>query len=60
MLFFVSSAFFNSFFVFTLKIENARLKLALTIPTGVPITVPNDAIEIPAVVTDKTINDLSK
>ena len=60
MLFFVSSAFFNSFFVFTLKIENTRLKLALTIPPGVPITVPNDAIEIPAVVTDKTINDLSK
>ena len=35
------------------KIENAKLKLDLTIPTGAPITVANDA-------TDKAINDLSK
>ena len=42
------------------KIENARLKLALTIPTGAPMTVANDAIEILAVVTNKTINDLPK
>ena len=40
--------------------ENARLKLALIIPTGAPITVANDAIETLPVVTDKTINDLSK
>ena len=42
------------------EIENARLKLALIIPTGVPMTVANDAIEMLPVVTDKTINDLSK
>ena len=42
------------------EIENARLKLALTIPTGSPMTVANDAIEMLPVVTDKTINDLSK
>ena len=36
------------------EIENARLKLALTIPTGAPITVSNDAIEMLLVVTDKT------
>ena len=42
------------------EIENARLKLALIIPTGAPITVANDAIEMLPVVTDKTINDLSK
>ena len=42
------------------EIENARLKLALTIPTGAPITVANDAIETLPVVIDKTINDLSK
>ena len=42
------------------EIENARLKLALTIPAGAPITVSNDAIEMLLVVTDKTINDLSK
>ena len=42
------------------EIENARLKLALTIPTGAPITVANDAIEILPVVIDKTIKDLPK
>ena len=40
--------------------ENARLTLALVIPTGSPITVANDAIETLPVATDKTINDLSK
>ena len=38
------------------EIENARLKLALTIPTGAPMTVANDAIEMLPVVTDKTMN----
>ena len=37
--------FFNSFFTIPVEIENARLKLALTIPTGAPITVANYAIE---------------
>ena len=36
------------------------LQLALIIPTGAPITVANDAIEMLLVATDKTINDLSK
>ena len=49
----------NSFFEIFIEIENARLKLGLTIPRGAPITVANDAIEILPVVTDKTINDLS-
>ena len=40
--------------------KNARLKLALVIPTGAPMTVANDAIEMLPVVTNKTINDLSK
>ena len=40
------------------KIQNSTLQLALTTPTGAPITVANDAIEMPPVVTDKTINDL--
>ena len=40
--------------------ENARLKLALIIPTSSPIIVANDAIETLPVVPDKTINDLSK
>ena len=59
--FFLFLVVFNSFF-FTIpvEIENARLKLALVIPTAAPIKVANDAIEMLPVVTDKTINDLSK
>ena len=48
------------FVLIPIEIENARLKLALTIPTGAAITVANDAIETLTVVIDKTINDLSK
>ena len=43
-----------------LVIENARLILAFTIPTGAPMTVANDTTEVQPAVTDKTINDLSK
>ena len=55
MLFLFISCCFNSFFTIPVKTENARLKLALTIPTGAPITVTNDAIEMLPVVTDKTM-----
>ena len=41
-------------------IENVRLNLALSIPPGNPITVANDETEMLPVVTDKTINNLSK
>ena len=58
--FFLFLVVFNSFFTISAEIENARLKTALTIPTGTPITVENDAMEILSVVIDKTINDLSK
>ena len=58
--FFLFLVVLNSFLTTLVKIENARLKLALTIPTGAPITVANDAIEMLPVVADKTINDLSK
>ena len=40
--------------------ENARLRLALAIPTGVTITVANDAIEILPLLADKTSKYLSK
>ena len=40
------------------EIENARLKLALTIPAGAHVTVANDAIEMLPVVADKKINEL--
>ena len=42
------------------EIENERLKIVLKIPTGAPIAVTNDVIEILPVFTDKTFNDLSK
>ena len=42
------------------EIENARLKVALTIRTDAPMAVANDAIEMLPDVTDKIINDLSK
>ena len=58
--FFLVIVVFNSYFIIPVKIENARLKLTLTIPTGAPITVANDVIEMLPVVTDETINDLSK
>ena len=35
------------------EIENTRLKLALTIPEGPPMTIANDAIEMLLVLTDK-------
>ena len=47
---------FNGFFTIPVKIENSGLTLALAIPTGAPITVANDVIEMLAVVTYKTIN----
>ena len=60
MFFFLLLVVFSSFFTIPVEIKNARLKLALAIPTGAPITVANDAIEMLPVATDKTINDLSK
>ena len=50
----------KNFFTNPVVIENARLQLALIIPTGAPIAVANDAMEILPVATNKTINDLSK
>ena len=40
--------------------QNAKLKLALAISTGAPLTLVNDATEMPPLVGDKTINDLSE
>ena len=42
------------------EIDNARLKLALIIPTDALMTVANDEMEMLPAVTDKAINDLSK
>ena len=46
MFFLLFCVVFNDFFTILIKIENARLKIAIAIPTGVPITVANDAIEM--------------
>ena len=51
---------FNRFFTIYVEIKNARLKLSLNICAGAIITVANDVIGILSVVTDITINDLSK
>ena len=56
--FFLSRVVFNSFFTIPVDNENARLRLALAIPTGVPITVANDAIEILPLAANKTIKDI--
>ena len=53
--FFLFLVVFNSIIVIPAEIEKTRVKLALTIPTGVPITVANDAIEMLPVVTDKQL-----
>ena len=59
-LFFLFLVVFNSFFIIPIEIQNARLKLELTIPTGALITVANNAIEMLPVVTDIRINGLPK
>ena len=54
--FFLFLVVFNSFFMTPVEIENAILKLVLTIPTGAPMKLANDAIKMLPVVTNKTIN----
>ena len=59
MLLFLFLVVFNNFFTSPVDNENVRLRLALAIPTGVPITAANDAIEMLPLVADKTIKNLS-
>ena len=58
--FFLFLVVFNSFFTSPVDNENVRLRLATAIPTGVPITVANNAVETLPLVADKTIKNLSK
>ena len=51
---------FNNFFTRNVDNENARLSLALAIPTGVPITVGNEAIEMLPLVADKKLKTYQK
>ena len=55
MFFFLFLVDFNNFFTSPVHNENVRLRLALAILIGIPITVANDAIEIPPLIVDKTI-----
>ena len=47
LLVFISCCLLNNFFTMSVGIENARLKLGLAIPTGAPITVANNAEQLP-------------
>ena len=58
--FFLLRVVFNNFFIIPVDNENAKLKLALAIPTGASIIVANYAMEMLPLVADKVINDLSK
>ena len=58
MLLFSFLVVFNNFFTSPVDKKNVRLRLALAIPTGVPITAANNAIEMLSVVADKTIKYL--
>ena len=49
--------FLNFCFRISVVIEIAKLRFILGIPTGTPMTVANDAIDIPLLLVDKTIND---
>ena len=50
---------FSNFLTIPVEIENVGLRLAFVIPTGAPIRVANDAIEMLPLVAGKAIEDLS-
>ena len=50
---------FNNFFTIPVVKEKIKVKLALAIPTGAPITLVNEIIDTPPVVALKTIKILS-
>ena len=53
------SCYFQFFSIPVVK-ESIKLKLALVIPTGAPIILAKEIIDIPPLVADKTIRVLSK
>ena len=54
-LFFLFFAVFKNFFTDPVATENAKLQLALIVPTGAPIAVANDELEMLSIATDKTM-----
>ena len=59
MLLFLLLNIFKAFFIISVVKENMRVKLALAIRAGTPITLAKEIIDIPLLVTDKTIKALS-
>ena len=59
MLLFVLLNIFKTVFIISVVKENTRVKLALAIHAGTPITLAKKIIDIPLLVTDKTIKALS-
>ena len=58
--FFLFLVILNNFFIIPVVKENTRVKLALAIPTGTPITLAKEIMDTPTLVADKTIKVLSK
>ena len=58
--FFLFHVVFNNFFTIPVVIENAKLKLAIAILAGAPITLANDAVDTFPLFSGKTIKYLSK
>ena len=57
--FFFFLVIFNNFLTISVVREKIKVKLALAIPTGAPITLVNEIIDTPPVVTLKIIKILS-
>ena len=53
MFFFLLFVAFNDFITSSVNNKNVRLRLALAMPLGIPITVANDAAEMLAIIVDK-------
>ena len=60
MLLLFISCFFNNVFTMPRDIENARLNLALVVPTGAPVIFANDAIEMLPLLQIKQLNTYQK
>ena len=58
--FFLFLVISKTFFIIPVARENTRVKLALTIPAGAPITLSKEILDTPPLAADKTIRSLSK
>ena len=59
MFFFLFLVSFNSFFIIPVVKENTKVRFALIIPAGIPITFVKEILAIPPLVADKTHDVLS-